>query len=107
MHNVGEGDKTGAVAPAPLEGRWRVERVSGPLPPGGLRKRIGRRRGSTRLGPVPLALFRVRERTLDYLVWPVRDELSPAADGTWSGRGFLFGREFCRFRLVRDHEREA
>ncbi|MGH3004494.1 MAG: hypothetical protein ACRDOS_01060 [Gaiellaceae bacterium] len=90
------------VAPAPLEGVWRVERVSGLLPPAGLRKRIGPRGGSTRLGPLPLAHFRVRERTLDYVLWPVRDELRPAADGTWAGRGLVFGREFCRFRLVRD-----
>jgi hypothetical protein len=90
------------MAPSGLEGSWRVERVSGLLPPGGLRKRIGARGGSTRLGPLPLALFRVRERTLDYLGWPVRDELRPAGDGSWVGRGLLFGREFCRFRLVRD-----
>lgn len=88
--------------PSGLEGRWRVERVSGLLPPAGLAKRIGPGRGSTRLGPLPLALFRVRGRTLDYLVWPVRDELRRAADGTWDGRGLVFGREFCRFRLVRD-----
>ena len=82
-------------------GRWRVERAGGLLPPG-LRKRIGRRGGSTRLGPLPLALFRVRGRTLDYRLLPIRDELTPAGDGTWLGRGLLFGREFCRFRLVPD-----
>lgn len=82
-------------------GRWRVERVGGLLPPG-LRKRIGRNGGSTRLGPLPLALFRVRGRTLDYRLLPIRDELTPAGDGTWLGRGLLFGREFCRFRLVPD-----
>jgi hypothetical protein len=82
-------------------GRWRVERVDGLLPPG-LRKRIGRRGGSTSLGPVPLAFFRVRGRTLDYRLLPVRDELTPAEDGTWLGRGLLLGREFCRFRLVPD-----
>ena len=86
---------------AEVVGRWRVERVGGLLPPG-LRKRIGRGGGSTRLGPFPLAPFRVRGRTLDYRLLPIRDELAPAADGTWLGRGLLFGREFCRFRLVRD-----
>jgi hypothetical protein len=84
-----------------LAGRWRVERVGGLLPPG-LRKQIGRDGGSTRLGPFPLALFRVRGSTLDYRMLPVRDELAPAEAGTWLGRGLLFGREFCRFRLVRD-----
>jgi hypothetical protein len=83
------------------EGRWRVERVGGLLPPG-LHKQIGRDGGSTRLGALPLAVFRVRGWTLDYRLLPVRDELAPAGDGTWLGRGLLFGREFCRFRLVRD-----
>jgi hypothetical protein len=85
-------------------GHWRVEHVSGLVLPRGLRKRIGQRGGSTRLGPFPLALFRVRGRTLDYAGWPVRDELAPAEDGEWLGRGLLFGREFCRFRLVRERE---
>ncbi len=87
-------------------GRWRVERISGLLPPLGLRKRIGADAGSTRLGSLPLAVFRVRGRTLDYRLLPVRDELEPAPDGTWEGRGLLFGREFCRFRLVPD-DRDA
>jgi hypothetical protein len=84
-----------------LEGEWLVERVSGLLPPGGLRKRIGKRTGSTRVGRLPIAFFRVCVDTLDYRVLPVRDELSPGRDGTWMGRGLLLGREFCRFRLVR------
>ena len=88
-------------APSPPPGRWRVERVDGLLPPG-LRKRIGRDGGSTRFGPLPLALFRVRGRTLDYRLLPIADELTPAGNGTWLGRGLLFGREFCRFRLVPD-----
>jgi hypothetical protein len=85
-----------------LAGRWRVERVSGLLLPAGLRKQIGASVGSTRLGPLPLAPFRVRGRTLHYLGLPVRDELAPSGDGTWMGRGLVLGREFCRFRLVRD-----
>jgi hypothetical protein len=83
-----------------LSGQWRVERVSGFLWPVGLRKRIGRTSGSTRLGPIPIGAFRVRGRMLDYRGLPVRDELSHLGDGTWAGRGLLFGREFCRFRLV-------
>jgi hypothetical protein len=83
-----------------LTGYWRVERVSGLLPPGGLRKRIGPRTGTTRLGPLPLARFHVRGRTLDYVGWPLRDELRPGDGAAWLGRGLLFGREFCRFRLV-------
>jgi hypothetical protein len=84
-----------------ISGRWRVERVGGLLPPG-LRKRIGPAGGSTSLGPLPLAVFRIRGRTLEYRLLPIRDELTAAGDGTWLGRGLVFGREFCRFRLVRD-----
>jgi len=74
--------------------------VSGLLPPSGLRKRIGRRTGSTRIGRLPIAAFRVCGDTLDYRIFPVKDELAPGKDGTWVGRGLLLGREFCRFRLV-------
>jgi hypothetical protein len=84
-----------------LYGEWRVERLSGLIPAFGLRKRISRSGGTTRLGPLPLAFFRVRGLTLDYLAWPVRDELAPSEDGGWIGRGLFLGREFCRFRLVR------
>ena len=87
--------------PTQLEGHWVVERVSGLLPPNGLRKQIGSREGSTRIGRFPIARFRVRGTTLDYRLLPVKDELSPLGDGTWAGRGLLFGRQFCRFRLVR------
>jgi hypothetical protein len=88
-------------------GHWRVERLSGLLLPWGLRKHIGPRTGSTRLGPFPLGLFRVRGRMLDYTLWPLRDELRPAAGGEWVGRGLIFGREFCRFRLVRTDDGES
>jgi hypothetical protein len=84
-----------------LSGRWRVERVSGLLPPIGVRKQIGRVRGTTWLGPVPVGAFRVEGRTLEYAGWPIRDELRPAAGG-WIGRGLIFGRQFCVFRLVRE-----
>jgi hypothetical protein len=84
-----------------LDGSWRVERVSGWLLPFGLHKEVAEGRGSTRLGPLPVSFFDVRGRTLRYRGLPVRDELAPMPDGTWLGRGFVFGREFCRFRLVR------
>ena len=51
---------------------------------------------------MPAAYFRVKGTTLVYVGWPVRDELTPRGDGSWSGRGTLFGREFCRFRMIRD-----
>jgi hypothetical protein len=84
-----------------LEGSWRVERVSGLLPPFGLSKRISGDRGWTLAAGVPVAPFRVSGTSLVYIGWPVRDELTRRPDGTWAGRGLLAGREFCRFRLVR------
>lgn len=90
-------DETEALA---LDGSWHVERVSGWLLPFGLRKEVAESRGSTRLGSLPIAFFDVRGRTLRYRGLPVRDELAPMPDGTWLGRGLVFGREFCRFRLV-------
>jgi hypothetical protein len=84
-----------------LTGNWRVERVSGFLPPL-LRKRIGSATGWTAFGRLPLAPFRVRSRRLDYVLLPVRDELTEGDNDEWLGRGLVFGREFCRFRLVRD-----
>jgi hypothetical protein len=47
-----------------------------------------------------VAPFRVSETSLVYRGLPVRDELEPDGAGSWRGRGQLFGREFCRFRLV-------
>jgi hypothetical protein len=93
--------------PDDLYGEWRVERLSGFVPAFGLRKRINSSGGTTRLGPFPLAFFRVRGLTLDYLAWPVRDVLAPSEDGGWVGRGLFLGREFCRFRLVRPPEERA
>jgi hypothetical protein len=90
-----------------LDGVWKIEREAGALPPFGLSKRIFADGGWTLVGGVPAAYFRVRRHSgegaeLDYLAWPVKDELTPRADGSWAGRGLMFGREFCRFRLVRD-----
>ena len=83
-----------------LEGTWRVERESGLLPSFGVGKRISEDDGWTTVVGVPVAPFRVAGSTLVYRGGPVRDVLEPRGDGTWSGRGFLLGREVCRFRLV-------
>jgi hypothetical protein len=87
---------------ATLEGAWRVEREAGLLPPFGLSKTISGGSGWTRAAGLPVAPFRVSGTTLVYRGWPVRDELREGPDGTWAGRGLLLGREFCRFRLVRE-----
>ena len=84
-----------------LDGRWRVERESGVLPPFGVTKRICEGRGWTLVGRVPAAPFNVVGTTLVYVGWPVRDVLEERGDGTWEGRGLFLGREFCRFRMVR------
>ena len=92
---------------AALDGVWRIEREAGALPPFGLSKRIFGDAGWTLVAGVPAAYFRVERRQgagarLDYVGWPVVDELEPRDDGSWGGRGLMFGREFCRFRLVRE-----
>ena len=92
---------------APLDGVWRIEREAGALPPFGLSKRIFADGGWTLVAGVPAAYFRVRRRgggvaRLEYVGWPVVDELTPREDGSWGGRGLALGREFCRFRLVRE-----
>ena len=100
---VTERPQTAEKAQRPsLDGCWRVERESGVLPPFGVSKRIFGNAGWTLLGGVPVAHFRVRGSTLGYVGWPVKDVLTPREDGTWGGRGLMLGREFCRFRLVRD-----
>ena len=90
-----------------LDGVWRIEREAGVLPPFGLSKRIFGDGGWTLVAGVPAAYFRVRRldgegARLVYVGWPVVDEVTPREDGSWGGRGLFAGREFCRFRLVRD-----
>jgi hypothetical protein len=89
-----------------LAGHWRVERQAGFLPPFGITKRIGENgRGWTCVAGLPLLPFRVTDssradRELRYSFLPIRDELMRLGP-SWAGRGLIFGREFCRFRLCR------
>jgi len=83
----------------PLEGTWDVRRESGLLPPF-VSKQIGPETGWTRWLGVPVGKFEVDGLSLHYRLWPVRDELWPEGDG-FTGRGFVFGIPFCRFRLER------
>lgn len=85
----------------PASGRYRVERISGLLPPG-LGKTIEGDRGVTTLAGRPLARFGTAGRSLIYDWLPIRDRLEQQADGSWTGRGIVAGVEFCRFRLVPD-----
>jgi hypothetical protein len=84
---------------AALTGTWNVRRTAGVLLPFGIRKRIGQDSGWTLIGRVPVAFFRVLDNRLRYVGLPIEDILEPGSDGGWNGRGLLFGREFCRFRL--------
>ncbi len=90
-----------------LEGRYRVERTGGLLPPlPGVTKRVEGDVGSTRVVEVlgwPFRLARGGDGLrlsyrgpLGFLV----DELRPAADGVWLGRATLAGRQYGTFRLV-------
>jgi hypothetical protein len=86
---------------AALQGSWRVERISGLLPPLlPIRKHIAGAAGVTRIGPLRLA-FDVERRTLRYRgpLQAFADELEPSGDG-FVGRATVLGREYGRFRLV-------
>jgi hypothetical protein len=86
---------------AALEGSWRVERISGLLPPLlPIRKHIAGAAGVTRVGPLRLP-FEVEGTTLRYR-GPLQafvDELEPSGDG-FVGRATVLGREYGRFRLT-------
>jgi hypothetical protein len=86
---------------AALQGSWRVERISGLLPPLlPIRKDIGAAAGVTRIGPLQVP-FDVEGRTLRYR-GPLQafvDELEPSGDG-FVGRATVLGREYSRFRLI-------
>jgi hypothetical protein len=90
----------GAQADPELRGEWKVERLSGLLPPG-VGKRIGVRSGVTTVCGVPVAPFTAMGQRLFYRWLPIQDTLAQDAAGGWSGEGRFAGRRFCRFRLVR------
>jgi hypothetical protein len=89
-----------------LQGSWRVERVSGLLPPLlPIQKRIGADAGVTSIGPLRLP-FRVEGTTLRYRP-PLQafvDELESSGEG-FAGRATFLGREYGRFRLVPEERR--
>jgi hypothetical protein len=86
-----------------LDGVWKVERLSGALPPlAGVRKHIHGASGETRIGPLLGVPFTVEGRSLRYrrpFSFCV-DVLEPAGDG-YVGRTVVAGRELGRFRLRR------
>jgi hypothetical protein len=99
--------RTGALMGA-LDGRWRVERLGGFLPPmAGIGKEIRGDRGTVRLGWLRGPSFRVRghaedtalvyDRPLSALV----DELEAGPGDSWVGRTLLCGCELGRFRMAK------
>jgi hypothetical protein len=83
-----------------VTGTYRVERVSGVLPPWGIGKQIRGDRGFTTVLGVPVASFTRVGDTLIYDWLPVRDRLTRDGDG-WRGEGIVGGVRFCSFRLRR------
>lgn len=98
-----------------LEGDWKVERLSGPLPMPFVWKRIRGGRGETRVLPswrtgglplepkLPFALEQ-REGHVDLIYRPplsfLVDELRLEEDGTWLGRANVAGLQYAWFRMV-------
>ena len=94
-----------------MDGFWRVERISGLLPPWGVTKRIDSMAGWTYLFGLPVGRFQIRigpdqKLFLVYRYWPITDELT-GQSGQWRGRGLLGGFCFCQFRLVRQSQRAS
>jgi hypothetical protein len=97
-----------ADVPDAVIGRWQVRRLSGLLPPMvGVRKRIGRDRGHTGVGPLPGAAFDVcadaPDRVRLVYRWPLSglvDELRPGPGGAWRGRATYRGHELGRFEIT-------
>lgn len=95
-----------------LDGDWRVERLSGPVPMPFVWKRIGAGRGTTRVSPRgpsslrPRLPFRLEQRErhvaliylspLSFLV----DELRMEADGSWLGRANAAGVRYAWFKMT-------
>ena len=99
-----------------LNGDWKVERLSGPVPMPFVWKRIQAGRGTTRISPPPrrrrgLPLepklpFRLEQREghvaliylgpLSFLV----DELRLEEDGSWLGRANAAGIRYAWFRML-------
>ena len=99
-----------------LDGDWRVERLSGPVPMPFVWKRIRAGRGTTRVAPPlrrrrglplePKLPFRLEQREghvaliylgpLSFLI----DELRLEEDGSWLGRANAAGLRYAWFRLV-------
>ena len=91
-----------------LDGRWRVERLSGALPPMvAVHKEIHGKRGETKLGHFLAWPFRIEEREdCPALVYRrpfsiLVDEVRKQTEDSGLGATTLGGRAFGRFRMTR------
>ena len=87
-----------------LDGTWKVQRTGGWLPPlVGVRKRIRGDEGTTAVGRLPGAPFRVEGSALHYRrpFAGFVDYLEPDGPDAYNGRATFRGREFARFRMER------
>lgn len=91
-----------------LDGRWRVERLGGMLPPMvGVSKEIRGGRGKVWLGPLPGPSFRVENRgEVIALVYrpplsALTDELEAASKNSWVGQTLFGGYALGRFQMTR------
>ena len=91
-----------------LKGRWRVERLSGALPPMvAVHKEIHGKRGETKFGHFLTLPFRIEERKdCPALVYRppfsmLADELRQQTEDSWLGETTLEGRALGRFRMTR------
>jgi hypothetical protein len=84
-----------------LEGDWEVERLTGLLPTGHVRKRIHGGHGKTILAGTTIAHFAINGTTLSYAGLPINDDLVPISEQIWHGTGRLMGASFCSFRLIK------
>lgn len=91
-----------------LDGDWKVERLSGPVPMPGVYKAVRNGRGRTwaRWSPFPDLPFRLEQRKDHVLLIygspfsGLRDELRREADGSWLGRATVAGRRYAWFRMA-------
>lgn len=91
-----------------LDGDWKVERLSGPVPMPGVYKQVRGGRGRTwaRWSPFPDLPFRLEQGEGSVgLIYRspfsgIRDELRREADGSWLGRATVADRRYAWFRMV-------
>ena len=99
-----------------MDGDWRVERLTGPVPMPFVWKRIRAGRGTTRVSPplsrarslpfepgVPLRLEQRKGHVALIYLGPLSflvDELRLEEDGSWLGRANVAGVRYAWFRMV-------